>query len=59
MNRAAPLLLRKSIEIAHTYQLAGVLYVPMPCRDEAEWLQKMDEAQNRLGEMADEIENEI
>lgn len=56
MNRASPAQLRKVIEAANAYVKAGILFVPMPVADEAEFHQRLVEADARLETMATEAE---
>lgn len=52
MNRASPVQLRKALESAKAMVMAGIMFVPMPVADEDEKIRRVNEANDRLGQMA-------
>lgn len=58
MNRANPKDLRKSIEAAHTYMKAGILFVAVPVLDAHDHLELIKMANERLSVMVDRAEAE-
>jgi hypothetical protein len=52
MNRASPVQLRKSLDVAHAFAKAGVNFVCMPVVDEADHANLADQAQERLERIA-------
>lgn len=52
MNRASPVDMRRSLDMARALQEAGILFIPMPVANAAEATEKIEEAQARLEEMA-------
>lgn len=52
MNRASPVQLRKALESAKAMAMAGIMFVPMPVADEDEKIRRVNEAYDRLGQMA-------
>lgn len=52
IERASPIQLRKSLEIANAFVKAGVRFVPMPCTDDAEYSQRMRESIAKLDQIA-------
>ncbi|MBJ9570603.1 DUF1382 family protein [Citrobacter braakii] len=57
MNRASPVDLRKSLEIANHLAHIGIRVVPIPAATEEEFLTLAAELSRRLEQMADESEN--
>ncbi|MEB6438543.1 DUF1382 family protein [Raoultella ornithinolytica] len=56
MNRASPVDLRKSLEIANRLALIGVRFVPIPVATEEEFQALSAELSRKLEEMAVEAE---
>ena len=54
MNRASPVEMRKALEIVEAFKRAGVLFVAMPVRNDAEHAESIAEMQRRLDEIASE-----
>jgi hypothetical protein len=52
MNRASPVQLRKSLEVASAFAKAGIRFVCMPVVDEADHANLVDQAQERLERIA-------
>lgn len=48
IERATPVQLRKSLEIANLFAKTGLRFVPMPCADDAEYVQLMQESIAKL-----------
>lgn len=58
MNRAAPVDLRKSLDMANVLAKAGILFIPTPVSSQQEANVRTAEAQSRLDEMARAAERE-
>ncbi|CZX05121.1 TPA: DUF1382 family protein [Enterobacter hormaechei subsp. xiangfangensis] len=56
MNRASPVDLRKSLEIANHLAQIGIRFVPIPVATEEEFQTLADELSRRLEQMAVEAE---
>lgn len=56
MSRASPVELRKALEVAHALTKAGIQFVCMPVRDEADHNNLADQAAERLEQIAIVIE---
>jgi hypothetical protein len=48
MNRASPVDMRKALEIANIFSKAGILFVPMPVLNDADYAALKDRAAARL-----------
>ncbi|MBW7699414.1 DUF1382 family protein [Enterobacter kobei] len=59
MNRASPLDLRKSIEIANNLAHIGIRFVPIPVATEDEFQLLAAELSRKLEEMATEAEKNM
>lgn len=58
MNRASPAKLRAALASARELADAGILFVPMPVADDAEYQQRLLESGERLAQMADAADAE-
>lgn len=56
MNRASPVELRKALEVANALTKAGIRFVCMPVRDEADHSNLAEQAAERLEQIAVAIE---
>ena len=52
MNRASPVEMRRSLDMAKALQEAGILFVPMPVANAVEASEMIERAQDRLERMA-------
>jgi hypothetical protein len=58
MNRASPKDLRNALEVANSMVKAGILFVPMPVLDQADFAALGRQSAERLEQMAQAIEQE-
>lgn len=58
MNRASPVELRQSLEMANALASAGIRFVPIPVMNEAGFNRLMDETRKILDDMLVEVEHE-
>lgn len=56
MNKASPIDMRKALEMVSALRSAGILFVPMPVVDAEEAARRVEEAEARLEQMAQEAE---
>lgn len=56
MNRASPVDLRKAIDAANVYLKTGLLFVPMPVLNDADYQTLAAESQRRLEVICSESE---
>lgn len=58
MNKASPVELRQSLEMANALASAGIRFVPIPVMNEAGFNRLMDETRKILDDMLAEVEHE-
>lgn len=58
MNKASPVELRQSLEMANALASSGIRFVPIPVMNEAGFNRLMDETRRILDDMLAEVEHE-
>ncbi|HEI0268541.1 TPA: DUF1382 family protein [Escherichia coli] len=58
MNRASPVELRQSLEMANALASAGIRFVPVPVINDAGFNRLMDETRKILDDMLAEVEHD-
>lgn len=56
MNQASPIDMRRALEMVAALRSAGILFVPIPVADAEEAARRVEEAQERLEQIAQEAE---
>lgn len=58
MNRANPKDLRRALETAHVFVKSGILFVAMPATDQADYMDLLKQAEERLDKLVQQAEQE-